>query len=148
MIFKIMMGVIKVSSARLGWSNTGKGRQGTPKQAANILNYTTGRKQGSSQVELLQLKGNKCGRCSHERQLKQRLYMSSKDTWTYFKSIEVFEDFCENQNLGIKMQCKTVDMPSQVRMPKIVHTVTHKVEFPVLLPHVYPGATVKRNISM
>lgn len=70
-----------------------------PKQAANILKYTTERTQGSCQVELLQLKGNKCGRCSHERQLKQRLYMRSKDTWTYFKSIEVFEDFCENQGL-------------------------------------------------
>lgn len=50
-----------------------------PKQAANILD-TTGRKQGNCQVELLQFKGNKCGRCHHERLLKQRLYMSSKET--------------------------------------------------------------------
>lgn len=37
----------------------GKGRLGMPKQAANILNNTAGRKQGSCQVELLQLKSNK-----------------------------------------------------------------------------------------
>lgn len=97
----------------------GKGRWGMPKQAANILNNTTGRKQISCQVELLQLKGNRCGRCSHEKQLKQRLYMSSKAIWSYFKRREKFEDFCENQNLGIKMHCRTVGMPSQVRMPKL-----------------------------
>lgn len=62
----------------------GKGRQDMSKQAANILNNITGGKQGSCQVELLQLKGNKCGRCYHERQLNKRLCVSSKDTWTYF----------------------------------------------------------------
>lgn len=77
----------------------GKGRLGMLKQAANILNNTAGRKQGSCQVELLQLKGNKCGRCYHERQQKQSLHISSKDTWTYFKRREQFEDSCENQNL-------------------------------------------------
>lgn len=74
--------------------------------------------------------------------------MSSKDTWTCFKRRGEFGDFCENQNVGIKMHCKMAGMRSQVRVPKIVHTVTRcKAKFPELLPHLYPGATVKRNIS-
>jgi len=74
--------------------------------------------------------------------------MSSKDTWTCFKRRVGFGDFCENQNVGIKMHCKTAGVPSQVRVPKIMHTVTHcKAKSPVLLPHLYPGAMVQRSVS-
>lgn len=74
--------------------------------------------------------------------------MSSKDTWTCFKRREGFGDFCENQNVGIKMHCKPAGMPSPVRVSKTAHDVTHcKAKFPVLLPHLYPGAMVKRNTS-
>lgn len=79
--------------------------------------------------------------------MKQRLCMSSKDTWTHFKRREEFEDFCENQNLGIKMQCKTVGTPSQVRMPKIAHTVTHMKQNSLFCCHTFTLEPQLREIS-
>lgn len=86
-----------------------------------------------------------CGTSYQERQLKQRLHTSSKDTWTYFKRKEGFGDFCKNQDVGIKMHCKTAGMPRQVWCLKLCilsHTVKQNS-----LPHLYPGAKVKKNIS-
>lgn len=63
MIFKITMGVDQGKLYQA--EQQGKGRRDMPKEAANILNNTVGKKQASCQAELLQLKGNKCERCYH-----------------------------------------------------------------------------------